>query len=129
MVDAGLQFGQKIILKLFHRTLSGSFDLFLVFGQLTFLQELLLCFKLIIIHSFRAEGAGLEPVCVLPARVEEFSLSSILLLYALLQTIAEVLMNDICAFQSVKLLLISGEANVFLIFNRKFILQAILHIR
>ena len=129
MVDAGLQFGQKIILELFHRTLSGGVDLFPVFGQLTFLQEPPFRFKLIIIHGFHTEGTWLKPVRILPTCNEKLFPGSILFLYALLQTAAEVLMDDVCAFQAGELLLISGKADAFLIFNREFILQAVFHIR
>ena len=37
-------------------------------------------------------------------------------------------MDDVCALQTVELLLIPGKADAFLIFGRKFVLQAILHI-
>ena len=76
--------------------------------------------------------AGMPPeqiAFILPTCNEKLFPGSILFLYALLQTAAKVLMDDVCAFQAGELLLISGKTDAFLIFNREFILQAVFHIR
>ena len=127
LVNAGLQFGKEIVLKLLQCAFSRRFNLFAILGKFTFFQYLLLCLKFLIVHHFGLEGTGFKGLYIVSPSLKECRFCCFTRFYALCKAISKIFADGIRAPQAGELLLIARYSYALLIIDGERLIYAVLN--